>query len=189
MDFVEGLLLSNGHSVVLAVVDRISKYAHFTSLAHPYTTSKVAQIFVNNIIKLHGMPTSIVSDRDPTFTSAFWKELFRMQRITLKMSTSYHTQTDEKTEIMNKSLENYLRCFAHDRPKKWISWLPWAEYWYNTNWQGSIKMTPFEVVYGRLPSRLLTYVLGATQVAVVDEILKSREEILGLLQHNLQHAQ
>jgi hypothetical protein len=105
------------------------------------------------------------------------------------MSTSYHTQTDEKTEIMNKSLENYLRCFAHDRPKKWISWLPWAEYWYNTNWQGSIKMTPFEVVYGRLPSRLLTYVLGATQVAVVDEILKSREEILGLLQHNLQHAQ
>ena len=113
----EGLPLSNGHFVFLVVVDRMSKYAHFTYLAHPYTASKVAQIFVNNIIKLHGMPTSIVSDHDPTFTSAVWKELFRMQATTLKMSTNYHPQTDGQTEIVNKSLENYLRCFAHDRPK------------------------------------------------------------------------
>jgi hypothetical protein len=100
------------------VVDRLSKYAHFTSLAHPYIASKVSQLFVSNIIKLHGMPTSIVSDRDPTSTNAFWKELFRMQGTTLKMSTNYHPQTDGQTEIMNKSLENYLRCFAHDRPKQ-----------------------------------------------------------------------
>jgi hypothetical protein len=118
---------------------------------------------------------------DPTFTSAFWKELFRMQGTTLKMSTSYHPQTDGQTEIVNNSLENYLRCFAHDRPKQWLSWLPWVEYWYNTSWHGSIKMTPFKVVYSRLPHRLLTYVPGTNQVVAVDEALKSREEILDIL--------
>jgi transposase InsO family protein len=128
MDFVEGLPLSNGHSVILVVVDRLLKYSYFISLAHPYTSSKIAQIFVAHIIKLHGMPTSIVSDRDPTFISAFWRELFRLQGTTLKMSTSYHPQTDGQTEVVNKSLENYLRCFAHDRLKQWLSWLPWAEY-------------------------------------------------------------
>jgi hypothetical protein len=189
MNFVERLPLSNGHLVILVVVDRLSKYNHFISLAHPYTASKVAQLFVAHIIKLHGMPTSIVSNHDHAFTSAFWRELFRLQGTTLKMSTSYHPQADGQTKVVNKSLENYLRCFAHDRPKQWLSWLPWAEYWYNTNGQGSIKMTPFEAVYGRLPPRLLTYVPGTIKVAAVDEVLRSRDEILALLQHNLQHAE
>jgi hypothetical protein len=78
MNFVEGLPLSNGHSVILVVVDRLSKYSHFISLAHPYTSSKVTHIFVAHIIKLHGMLTSIVSDHDPKFTSAFWRELCRL---------------------------------------------------------------------------------------------------------------
>ena len=74
------------------------------------------------------MPTSIAFDRDPIFTSASWKELFRLQGTTLKMSTSYRPQTDGQTKIVKKSLENYLRCFAYDRPKQWINWLPWAEF-------------------------------------------------------------
>jgi hypothetical protein len=117
MDFVEGLPISQGHSVIFVVVDRLSKYAHFISLSHLYSAAKIAQLFIFHVFKLHGMPKSIVSDRDPTFTSAFWSELFRLQGTTLKLSTSYHPQSDGQTEIVNKAVENYLRCFTQDSPK------------------------------------------------------------------------
>lgn len=186
---MEGLPCSQGYSVILVVVDRLSKYSHFSALAHPFTEAKVAQVFIANVFKLHGMPTSILSDRDPIFTSAFWKELFKLQGSTPQMSSSCHPQSDGQTEIVNKCLENYLRCFAQDRPKHWSSWLPCVEYWYNTTWHPSIRMTPFEAVYGIPPSWLLSYIPGTTKVNVVDELLWSKEQILTLLQHNMQQAQ
>jgi hypothetical protein len=189
LDFIEGLPPSQNHSVIFVVVDRLSKYSHFISLGHPYTAAKVAQLFISHVFKLHGLPTSIISDRDAIFTSAFWKELFRLQGTTLKFSTSFHPQTDGQTERVNRCLETYLRCFVQSRPSQWTSWLPWAEFWYNTTWHASIQMTPFEAVYGVPPPRMLTYIPGTTKVAAVDETLRSREQILELLQHNLQHAQ
>jgi transposase InsO family protein len=193
MDFIEGLPLSQGQSVILVVVDRLSKYSHFTALSHPYSAAKVAQLFIHHVFKLHGMPQSIVSDRDPTFTSQFWRELFRLQGTSLKLSTSYHPQTDGQTEVVNKSLENYLRCFTQDIPKDWTHWLPWAEYWYNTSWHSSIRMTPYEAVYGVPPPRLLSYVSGTTRVEArvvpVEEVLHNREQIIRLLQHNIKQAQ
>jgi hypothetical protein len=189
LDFVEGLPISQGHSVILAEVDRFSKYAHFISLAHPYTAAKVAQLFISHIFKLHGMPTSIVFDRDPAFTSQLWRELFKQQGTSLKMSSSYHPQTDGQSQVVNKCLENYLRCFTQDRPKQWLSWLLGVEFWYDTTWHGSIRITPYEVVYGQPPPRLLYYVWGTTNVAAVDELLKNREQILALLKQNLIQAQ
>jgi hypothetical protein len=90
MDFITGLPKSGNKSVIMVVVDRLSKYAHFCALQHPFTASMVAQIFMDRVFKLHGMPHSIVSDRDPTFTSNFWQEMFKLQGTQLHLITAYH---------------------------------------------------------------------------------------------------
>uniref|UniRef100_A0A2N9J8Y4 Reverse transcriptase n=1 Tax=Fagus sylvatica TaxID=28930 RepID=A0A2N9J8Y4_FAGSY len=120
MDFIEGLPNSNKHSVILVVVDRLTKYVHFIPLSHPYTAAKVASLFMQHVFKLHGLPSSIVSDRDTAFTSIFWQELFIKQGIELAMSSAYHPQTDGQTEVVNRSLEQYLRAFASDKPQQWV---------------------------------------------------------------------
>ena len=90
MDFVEGLPKSHIQSVVLVVLDRLTKYTHFMALAHPYIAVKVAKVYLQFVFKLHRMPSTIVSDRDPVFTSHFWRELMRLHGVTLTMSSSYH---------------------------------------------------------------------------------------------------
>jgi len=97
------------------------------------------------------MPTSIVSDHDPTFTSNFWQELFKPQGTQLQLSISYHPQIDGQTEAINKCLETYLRCFTSEKQHQWLQWLPLVEWWYNTNYHATTKMTPYEAVYGQLP--------------------------------------
>jgi hypothetical protein len=104
--------LSGHKSFIMVVVDRLSKYDHLCSVQHPFTTSTVAQLFMDQVFKLHGIPHSIVSDRDPTFTSNFWQELLKLQGTQLHLNTTYHPQIDGQTEVVNKCLETYLRCFA-----------------------------------------------------------------------------
>ena len=94
MDFIDGIPKSGGKTIILVVVDQLSKYSHFCALSHPYTASLVAQIFMDQIFCLHGIPSSIVSDCDATFTCHFWTELFRLIGTKLKMSLGYHPQTD-----------------------------------------------------------------------------------------------
>jgi hypothetical protein len=94
MDFIVDLSKLGKNSVIMVVVDRLSKYAHFCTLQHQFIATILAQIFMDNIFKLHGMPNSIVSDKDPTFTSNFWQELFNLQGTQLHLSTAYQPQMD-----------------------------------------------------------------------------------------------
>ena len=119
MDFIDGLPPSRHYDCILVVVDKLSKYAHFIPLKHPYTASKVAELFVDNVYKLHGMPLTLVSDHDPIFTSAFWRALFKETGTQLMMSTAHHQETDGQTERINQSIECYLRCFIRSHPAQW----------------------------------------------------------------------
>lgn len=189
MDFIEGLPNSFTKSVIYVVVDRLSKYAHFIPLAHPYTATTVAQAFLDNIFRLHGMPSSIVSDRDKIFTSTFWKELFRLQGTTLCMSFAYHPQSNGQTEVVNRCVENYLRCFTSDRPSAWSKWLPLAEWWYNTTFHVSTGITPYEALYGQKPPHLVHYAPGGSAVAATENLLHDRDTILKLLKDHLLASQ
>uniref|UniRef100_A0A0A9HNN3 Integrase catalytic domain-containing protein n=1 Tax=Arundo donax TaxID=35708 RepID=A0A0A9HNN3_ARUDO len=124
MDFVEGFPRIDGKSVMLTVVDRFSKFAHFIPLGHPYMASSVAKAFFNQVVRLHGIPCSIVSDRDPVFTSNFWAELFKLSGTKLLLSSAFHRQTDGQSEVVSRIITMYLQCLAGDRPKSWLQWLP-----------------------------------------------------------------
>ncbi|KAA0047237.1 Retrotransposable element Tf2 [Cucumis melo var. makuwa] len=149
----------------------------------------VAETFVKEVVRLHGYPRSIVSDRDKVFLSHFWKELFRLAGTKLNRSSSYHPQSDGQTEVVNKSVETYLRCFCGEKPNEWSQWLHWAEYWYNTTYHSSIGITPFQAGYGRLPPPLIYYGDMETPNSTLDQPLKDRDITLGALKEHLTLAQ
>ncbi|CAM8971233.1 unnamed protein product [Rhodiola kirilowii] len=188
MDFVTHLPSAKGLSVVMVVVDRLTKYGHFSPLPSGFIADSVAKIFVRDICRLHGMPSSIVSDRDPVFISIFWHELFKLQGTRLKHSNAYHPQSDGQTEVLNRILEDYLRCFVNTNQKNWPDLLPWAELHYNTAKQSSTGFTLFEAVYGQAPVPLKEYTLGMSAVASVDLLLTKRSQLLSQLKDNLMRA-
>ncbi|XP_034708944.1 uncharacterized protein LOC117931996 [Vitis riparia] len=186
LDFIEGLPTSHGKDTILVVVDRLSKFAHFIPLTHPFTAKVVAENFIEGVVKLHGMPSSIISDRNPIFISKFWQEFFKLSGSKLMLSSAYHPQTDGQTEVVNCCVEQYLRCFVHQWPRKWSTYLAWVEYWYNTTYHASTKMTPYQALYGRLPPLIPAYPEGLSPVHEVDQMLLHRDELLHQLKTNLE---
>jgi hypothetical protein len=176
-------------SVILTVVDRFSKYAHFISLGHPYSVTTVAKAFFDQIVCLHGLPSSIVSDRDPVFTSNVWQELFRLSGTKLRMSSAFRPQTDGQSEVTNRMILVYLRCLASDRPRSWLRWLPWAEYCFNTSYQSALKTTHFHVVYGRAPPEMIPFQGGSAKVVAMDRQLRDRDFFLAEIKDRLLQAQ
>lgn len=138
MDFVEALPKVHDKSVILTMVDRFSKFAHFIPLSHPYTTASVARTLFCEIVRLRRLPESIVSDREPVFTRHIWRHLFKLSGVQLKMSTVFHPQTDGQSEAVNKVIGMYLRCITGDRPIAWLEWLPWVEFCYNSSYHTSL---------------------------------------------------
>jgi hypothetical protein len=171
--------------VILTVVDRFSKFTHFIPLSHPYSANSVAKAFFDHIVHLHGMPCSITSDRDPVFTSMFWKEIFQLARVSLWFNSAFHPQTDGQSEVANCTIAMYLRCLAGDQSRSWLQWLPWAEFCYNSSYQTALHATPFEVVYGCQPPALLHYEPGSSRVAAVDAELQACDGFLGQIRECL----
>ena len=150
MDFIDGLPRTRkGNDSIWVIVDRFTKTAHFIPVRSNRTAQSLAQIYFREIVRLHGVPLSIVSDRDTIFTSKFW-EAFQVELGTkLNLSTAYHPQTDGQTERVNRILEDLLRACILDFGGSWEDHLHLAEFSYNNSYQASLTMSPFEALYGR----------------------------------------
>ena len=168
MDFFTGLPKSEGKSVIMMVVDRLTKHAHFCVLSHPFKASTISISFMDTIKKLYGTPKIIVSDKDPIFTGNFWTELFSCLGTQLAHISSYHPQYDGKTEIVNKCLEVYLCFFVSDKQTQWVKWLTLVEWWYNTSFHTTIEMTLFMELYGYHPPSIASSLRDQSKVQAVE---------------------
>ena len=165
------------------------KYGHFIPLKHPFTAQSIVVLFIKEIVRLHGVPHSIISDRDKVFLSHFWSKLFKLQGTILKRNSAYHPQTDGQSDVVNRCIEAYLRCFVSDKPKQWVKWFPWVEYWYNTSYHTATQSTPFWLLYGRDPPPLVHYGHSSTTVWSIEHMLEEHNAVLEELKLNLHKAQ
>ncbi|KAD6796699.1 hypothetical protein E3N88_07595 [Mikania micrantha] len=137
------------HDSIWVIVDRLTKSAHFLPIRETYSSEKLSKLFVKEIVARHGVPLSIVSDRDTRFTSRFWKIFHEQMGMRLCLSTAYHPQTDGQTERTIQTLEDMLRACVIDFGGNWDDHLPLVEFSYNNSYHASIGMPPYEMLYGR----------------------------------------
>jgi len=149
VDFITKLPMSKGHDSILVICDRFLKMSHFVVMTEKTTVEGLARLFRNNVWKLHGLPESVILDREPQFAAGLTKELNKMLEIETKLSTAYHPETDGQTERTNQELEQYLRIYINHRQNNWSEWLVTAEFTFNNKVHTAMKMSLFQVNYGR----------------------------------------
>ncbi|KAG8488163.1 hypothetical protein CXB51_018403 [Gossypium anomalum] len=189
MDFVSGLPVTpKKKDSIWVIVDRLTKSAHFIPVRTDFSLDKLAELYVSEIVRLHGVPTSIISDRDPRLTSRFWNKLQEALGTKLKFSTAFHPQTDGQSERVIQILEDMLRCCILEFSGNWERYLPLAEFAYNNSYQASIKMAPFEALYGRkCRTPLYWSELSESKLVGVD-LIRETEEKVQIIRESLKAA-
>ncbi|GJX12248.1 putative reverse transcriptase domain-containing protein [Tanacetum coccineum] len=149
MDFTKLPKTSNGHAIIWVIVDRFTKSAHFILTRETYSMETLTRLYIKEIVSRHGIPISIISDRDSHFTSRFWQSLQSALGTQLDMSTAYHPKTNGKSERTIQKLEDMLRACVIDFRKGWEKHLLLVEFSYNNSYHASIKAAPFEALCGQ----------------------------------------
>ena len=196
MDFIFGLPKSmQGNTGIWTIVDRFSKQAHFIPVKKTIKAHHMAKLFISQIFKYHGLPTSIVSDRDFRMTSLFWRGLFENLGTRLNFSLAYHPQTDGQSEIVNSTILDLLKCYVNevDQRNQWEKYLPLLEYAYNNTVHSSTGKTPFEVIEGKpkppLMLRMKHNIFAADEyVRDIQESFQKIKEAISASQHKQKRA-
>ncbi|KAL0559359.1 hypothetical protein IC582_003968 [Cucumis melo] len=190
MDFLFGLpRTSSGHDGIWVIVDRLTKTTRFIPIKMTSTLDQLARLYVDKIVSQYGVPVSIVSDRDPRFTSKFWPSLQKAMGTGLNFSTSFHPQTDGQSERTIQTLEDMLRACVLQLKGSWNTHLPLMEFAYNNNYQSSIGMTPYEALYGR-PCRIpVCWNEVGERKLVGPELVQITTNNIKLIRENLGKAQ
>ena len=150
MDFITALpKVARNFDSIFVVVDRLTKVAHLIPTQTTASTSNIAQLFVKEIVRLHGIPARIISDRDAKFTSKFWTAMFQSLGTLPDLSSAYHLETDGQTKRVNQVIEDMLRSYCSQQPRLWLKFLPLVEFAYNSSPHRSLGMSPFKALYGQ----------------------------------------
>jgi hypothetical protein len=190
MDFIVGLPRTrDGYDSIWVIVDRLTKVAHFIPMKTTYSGDQLAELYMSRIVCLHGVLKKIVSDRGTQFTSRFWKRLHESMDTKLNFSLAYHPQTDGQTERTNQVLEDMLRACAIKHGRRWDKSLPYVEFSYNSSYQASLKMAPFEALYGRKCKTPLYWNQTRESQVFGPEILQEAEKQVQIIRENLKTTQ
>ena len=190
MDFIIGLpKFFRQHDSIMVVVDKLSKEAHFVPLKYTYKAVNIANIFMKEFFRLHGILKVIIWDRDVKFTRHFWKSLFKGLGTQLNFGTAYHMQMGEHTERVNQVLEYMLRMYVMEKPGKWEDYLHLVEFSYNNNFQVSAGMSYFEILYGCKCNTPIFWSSPVDRLMSWPNFLKDMELIMKQLQENLKATQ